>query len=146
MDTKFAVAIHSMIFISESEEAMTSETLAETLNTNPSYVRRILASLAKAGMISSASKSKGCALLKAPEEIRLSEIYEAVKPGVSLLNMDLSQNLDTKVQLGKCEQPVIEGLFTEMESAAQRVLSEKTLRDLIRSVRLNMEEMNSKRR
>lgn len=140
MDTKFAVAIHSMIFISESEEAMTSDTLAETLNTNPSYVRRILASLVKAGMISSASKTKGCALLKAPEDIRLNEIYDAVKPGVSKLNMDLSQNPDTGIHLGKCEQPVIEGLFSEMENAVEKILAEKTLRDLISSVRQNMKE------
>ncbi|MDO4556541.1 MAG: Rrf2 family transcriptional regulator [Lachnospiraceae bacterium] len=140
MDTKFAVAIHSMIFISESEEAMTSETLAETLNTNPSYVRRILASLVKEGMISSASKTKGCTLLKAPEEIYLNEIYDAVKPGVSKLNMDLSQNLDTEIYLGKCEQPVIEGLFNEMENAVEKILAEKTLHDLISNVRQNMKE------
>ena len=142
MDTKFAVAIHSLIFISESEEAMTSDTLAETLHTNSSYVRRILASLVKAGMISSASKTKGCALLKAPEDIRLTEIYDAVKPGVSKLNMNLSQNPDTGIHLGKCEQPVIEGLFSEMENAVEKVLAEKTLRDLINSVRQHMKESN----
>ena len=142
MDTKFAVAIHSLIFISESEEAMTSDTLAETLNTNSSYVRRILASLVKAGMISSASKTKGCALLKAPEDIRLTEIYDAVEPGVNKLNMDLSQNPDTGIHLGKCERPIIEGLFREMENAVEKVLAEKTLRDLINSVRQHMKELN----
>ena len=142
MDTKFAVAIHSMIFISESEEAMTSDTLAETLNTNPSYVRRILTSLVKAGMISSASKTKGCALLKAPEDIRLTEIYDAVEPGVNKLNMNLSQNPDTGIHLGKCERPVIEGLFREMENAVEKILAEKTLRDLINSVRQHTKQSN----
>ena len=142
MDTKFAVAIHSMIFISESEEAMTSDTLAETLNTNSSYVRRILTSLAKAGLISSASKTKGCALLKAPEDIRLTEIYDAVEPGVSKLNMNLSQNPDTGIHLGKCERPVIEGLFREMENAVEKILAEKTLRDLINSVRQHTKQSN----
>lgn len=141
MDTKFAVAIHSMIFISESEKAMTSDTLAGTLNTNPSYVRRILASLVKAGMISSASKTKGCALLKDPEDISLTEIYNAVKPGVSKLNMNLSQNPDTGIHLGKCERPVIEGLFNEMENALERILAEKTLGELIRGIRQNMKEL-----
>lgn len=140
MNTKFAVALHSMVFISESKEAMTSETLAETLNTNPSYVRRILAALTKAGMISSASKTKGCALLKAPEDICLTEIYDAVEPGVSKLNMNLSQNADTGIHLGKCEKPVIESLFSEMENAVDKILTEKTLRDVISSIRQKMEE------
>lgn len=142
MNTKLAVAIHSMIFISESEEAMTSDILAETLKTNPSYVRRILTALVKAGLISSASKTKGCALLKVPEDIHLTEIYNAVEPGVSKLNMNLSQNPDTGIHLGKCEQPVIEELFNEMENAVEKILAEKTLRDLINSVRQNMKESN----
>ena len=140
MDTKFAVALHSMIFISESEESMTSETLAKTLNPNPSYVRRILSSLSKAGLINSASKSKGCSLLKAPEDITLTEIYDAVEPGVSKINMDLSQKPNTKIQLGKCEKPVIEELFNDMEGAIEKVLSERTLRDLIDSILKNMKE------
>lgn len=140
MDTKFAVAIHSMIFISESQEPMTSDTLAQTLNTNASYVRRILTALAKAGLISSASKTKGCALLRQPDKILLTDIYDAVEPGVSKLNMDLSQNPDTGIHLGKCEQPVIEGLFQDMELAVTRVLSEKTLQSLIDEVRQHMKE------
>ena len=140
MDTKFAVAIHCMIFISESEEPMTSDALAATLNTNPSYVRRILTSLVKAELISSASKVRGCALLKKPEEIRLTDIYDAVEPGVSKLNMNLSQNPDRGIQLGKCEQPVIEALYMEMESAVDKILSERTLKDLINDVRKKMKE------
>jgi DNA-binding IscR family transcriptional regulator len=62
----------------------------------------------------------------------------AVEPGVSKLNMNLSQNPDTGIHLGKCEQPVIEELFSEMENAVGKILAEKTLRDLINSVRQNM--------
>ncbi len=142
MDTKFAVAIHCMIFISESEEPMTSDTLAETLNTNPSYVRRILTALVKAELISSATKTRGCTLLKEPEDIRLTDIYDAVEPGVSKLNMDLSRNPDRGIRLGNCERPVIEGLFNEMEGAVNQILSERTLRNLIDDVRRHMNETN----
>ena len=140
MDTKFAVALHSMIFISESEEAMTSERLADTLNTNPAYVRRILSALAKAELISSASKSRGCKLLKGTDEISLNDIYDAVEPGVSKLNMNLFQNPDTGIHLGKCEKPVIENLYNEMENAVESILAGMTLKDLISSVREHMDE------
>ena len=75
MDTKFAVAVHTLLFISESPEPKTSETISQTLNTNASYVRKILSGLVKAGMITSATKSKDCCLLKQPGEILLSDIY-----------------------------------------------------------------------
>ena len=74
MDTKFAVAVHTLLFISESPEPKTSETISQTLHTNASYVRKILSGLVKAGMITSATKSKDCCLLKQPEEILLSEL------------------------------------------------------------------------
>ena len=139
MNTKFAVALHCLVFISESPEPMTSETLAETLNTNPGYVRRVLAPLAKAGLISSASKGRGCALLKEPEEIQLAEVRAVVEPEARLLGMDLPRNQDTDVRLGSCERPVIEGLFDEMERAASAVLERRTLADLIADVKRNME-------
>ncbi len=134
MDTKFAVAVHAMVFISEATAPKTSETISDTLNTNASYVRKILSGLVKAGMISSATKSKDCRLLKMPKEILLSDIYDAVEPGVSKLNMSLSQNPDTSVILCKCEQPVMERLFQEMEEAVHQILQGRTLQDVIDAV------------
>lgn len=135
MDTKFAVAVHTLLFISESPEPKTSETISQTLHTNASYVRKILSGLVKAGMITSATKSKDCCLLKQPEEILLSDIYNAVEPGVSKLTMSLSQNPDTNIILCRCEQPVMECLFREMERSVDAILQHKTLQDVIDEVK-----------
>jgi len=134
MDTKFAVAVHALIFISEAEGSKTSDTIAQTLNTNASYVRKILSGLVKAGMITSATKKKDCSLLKAPKDIRLSDIYDAVEPGVDKLTMCLSQNADTDLILCKCEQPVMEKLFNDMENAVNEILRNRTLQDIIDDV------------
>ena len=135
MDTKFAVAVHTLLFISESPEPKTSETISQTLNTNASYVRKILSGLVKAGMITSATKSKDCCLLKQPGEILLSDIYNAVEPGVSKLTMSLSQNPDTNIILCRCEQSVMECLFREMERSVDAILQHKTLQDVIDEVK-----------
>jgi len=134
MDTKFAVAVHALVFISESTEAKTSETISKTLNTNASYVRIILSGLVKAGMITSASKSRDCSLLKKPEEILLSDIYDAVEPGVSKLNMSLSQNPDTDLFICRCEKPVMEKLYKDMEDSVNEVLQSRTLQDIIDAI------------
>lgn len=131
MDTKFAVAVHSLILISESGDSISSDTISDTLNTNASYVRRILSSLVKAGLIISASKTRGCGLLKKPEDIRLSEIYDAVEPGVSKLNMSLFQNPNTDLIICRSEKPVIERLFEDLESSVNVILRDKTLQNLI---------------
>lgn len=134
MDTKFAVAVHALVFISESTEAKTSETISKTLNTNASYVRIILSGLVKAGMITSASKSRDSSLLKKPEEILLSDIYDAVEPGVSKLNMSLSQNPDTDLFICRCEKPVMEKLYKDMEDSVNEVLQSRTLQDIIDAI------------
>ena len=135
MDTKFAVALHSLIFISESAEPTTSDKISETLNTNASYVRRILSSLVKAGLITSASKTRGCGLLKEPKAILLSDVYDAVEPGVSKLNMSISQNPNTDLFLCQCEKPVMEKLFEEMESSVDAILRGRTLQHLIDAIK-----------
>ena len=131
MDTKFAVAVHALVFISESTDAKTSETISRTLNTNASYVRKILSGLAKAGLITSASKARDCSLLKKPRDILLGDIYDAVEPGVNKLNMSLSQNPDTELFICRCEKPVMESLFKEMENALNEILQSRTLQDII---------------
>lgn len=131
MDTKFAVAVHALVFISESTDSKTSETISKTLNTNASYVRKILSGLTKAGLITSASKARDCSLLKEPGEILLGDIYDAVEPGVNKLTMSLSQNPDTDLFICRCEKPVMEKLFKDMENAVNEILQNRTLQDII---------------
>ncbi|MGC2238783.1 MAG: Rrf2 family transcriptional regulator [Pyrinomonadaceae bacterium] len=80
-NTQFSIAVHLLIalgFNCERRQA-TSNELALSINTSPSFVRRILAKLSKAGLVStSMGKSGSCLLAKKPEEISLLEIYKAV--------------------------------------------------------------------
>ena len=48
MDTKFSVAVHVLILISESPNPMNSDQMAVSVGTNASYIRKILAILKKA--------------------------------------------------------------------------------------------------
>ena len=52
MDTKFAVALHILTMISE-ETIASSQTLANSVGTNASYIRKILALLKNSGIITS---------------------------------------------------------------------------------------------
>jgi Rrf2 family protein len=57
----------------------TSATLATSVNTSPSFVRRILSKLSKAGLVETATgKAGACWLAKDAKDISLLDIYEAV--------------------------------------------------------------------
>lgn len=51
MDTKFSVAVHVLILISESPTPMNSDQMAGSVGTNASYIRKILALLKKEGIV-----------------------------------------------------------------------------------------------
>ena len=59
--------------------ACVSSVLAESVNTSPAFVRRILAKLSRAGLIETATGKKGaCWMSRDPKSVSLLEIYHAV--------------------------------------------------------------------
>lgn len=79
-NTQFSIAVHLMIALGvKCDGQLTSNEIALSINTSPSFVRRILAKLSKANLVSTTTgKSGACLLAKKPENISLLEIYKAV--------------------------------------------------------------------
>lgn len=57
MDTKFSIALHLLIYIEETDKLVTSELLAQSVGTNASHIRKIIA-LLKDAILSKANKVK----------------------------------------------------------------------------------------
>lgn len=79
-NTQFSIAVHLMIALGfKTELETTSANLAMSVNTSPSFVRRILAKLSKANLVSTTTGKSGfCSLAKKAKDISLLEIYNAV--------------------------------------------------------------------
>jgi Rrf2 family protein len=83
-NSRFAMATHIMTAVSlhGDDGLMNSTELADSLNTNPVVVRRILSDLQKAGLVSTQSgRAGGAWLARKPEAITLHEIFAAVDDG-----------------------------------------------------------------
>ena len=68
MDTKFSVALHILTIISESKEVLSSQALAESVGTTASYLRKVIALLKNAGLITSQQGRSGFQLSKSTSE------------------------------------------------------------------------------
>ena len=79
MDTKFSVALHLLVMISESGKNLTSQELAKSVGTNSSYIRKVIALLKSADIITSHQGKSGYQLVKAPKDLTLLEIYQATQ-------------------------------------------------------------------
>ncbi len=79
-NTQFSIAVHIMAGLAYGcGRHITSATLACSVNTSPSFVRRILAKLSRAGLVQTATGKAGkCWLAKDAKEISLLDIYRAV--------------------------------------------------------------------
>ena len=81
INTQFPIAVHIMAALGyRSGRDTTSAQLATSINTSPSFVRRTLAKLSKAGLVETATgKAGACWLAKDTKSISLLDIYEAVE-------------------------------------------------------------------
>jgi DNA-binding IscR family transcriptional regulator len=78
---QFSIAIHILAGLACGcdKEGLTSAKLAVSVNTSPSFVRRTLSKLSKAGLVETATgKAGACWLAKDAKCISLLDIYRAV--------------------------------------------------------------------
>jgi Rrf2 family protein len=80
-NTQFSIAIHIMAALAcGCDKDITSSTLAGSVNTSPSFVRRVLAKLSKAGLVETATGKAGKTwLARDPKQVSLLDIYQAVE-------------------------------------------------------------------
>ena len=80
VNMQFSIAVHIMAGLGcRNGQDATSGELAMSVNTSPSFVRRTLAKLSKAGLIKTTTgKAGACRLAKDTKDVSLLDIYKAV--------------------------------------------------------------------
>ena len=135
MDTKFSVAVHILIMISESPDPINSDCMAKSVGTNASYIRKILALLKKSGIVEGHKGISGYSLCVSPKELTLLRIYKAVNDESEIHILDIHQNTNDKCVVGKHIRPVLKGMFESFEQSFSNSLESKTLYDCISDIR-----------
>lgn len=134
-NSRFAVAMHIMTALAyQSGTAISSETLARSVNTNAVVIRRIVRQLAKAGLIvAQAGKGGGSQLARSAKTITLFDIYRAIDDADPLFAIpDKRANPGCAVSCSMRE--IATEVFSEAEEALARVLRKKRLSDLVAGV------------
>jgi DNA-binding IscR family transcriptional regulator len=125
--TRFAVAVHILLFLAVEPERATSPRLAQSVNTNPVVVRRISGQLARAGLISVRRGPGGARLQRSPESISLASVWDAVHPGRSRPMLPLHANPAPDSRVGGRVKAVLAPVFSRAETAMHEVLASVTL-------------------
>lgn len=145
MDTKFSVAVHILILISESPNPLTSDQMAGSVGTNASYIRKILALLKKAEIVDGHRGISGYSLTVAPEQLTLLQIYQVVMEESNIHLFDIHQNPSDQCIVGRHIRPALTEMFTDIEDAFARSLAGKTLADCIAGIRNRLNTTRSEK-
>ena len=80
INMQFSIAVHMLAVLAQAPDRdITSSDLAMSVNTSPSFVRRVLAKLSKAGLVETVTGRAGaCWLARDAKQISLRDIYRAV--------------------------------------------------------------------
>lgn len=139
MDTRFSVAVHALILISEAPTPITSDHMAKSVGTNASYIRKIVALLKKAGIVEGRRGAVGYNLTLAPKDLSLLRVYRAVTDEPDIHLLDIHQNPSDQCVVGRFIRPVLTDVFSDAEQAFARSLTDKTLADCIAGIRMRMQ-------
>jgi Rrf2 family protein len=134
VSTRFTVALHILTLLaSQPREALTSEYIAGSVNTNPVFVRRLMGLLRKVGLVSSQpGNGGGWELAADPESITLADVRRAVNEG-SPFSMH-SQPPNPACPVGRNIQGALGAVYDRAERAMEEELSRTSVKSLLRSV------------
>ena len=138
-NSRLTVASHVLTALSVLKELVpnqpiNSQRLAESVNTNPVVIRRILGQLKEAGLVNVIAGAKGGAELARPaHEISLWDVHQALgKEEIFALHPNKPAEW---CMIGSQMQGLLQNVFYDVESALQSVLTTYTIADFQEAIR-----------
>ncbi len=135
-NARFAVALHTLTYLamrSNQVPSITSAMIAESVNTNPVVIRRILGTLREANLVvSQPGTGGGWALAQPADSITLWQVYQAVKePPLFAVHHHLP---NARCQIGQNMISVLNVYFAQAESAIAKQLEGVTVDQITRAI------------
>jgi Rrf2 family protein len=132
-NNQFSMAVHVLTLLARADGvSLKSDSIAESVNTNPVVIRRLVGQLTSAGLVSSQTGAHGgTRLAKDATNIRLCDVYNAVCCG-EVFAVHTSPSQDCPV--GRGIETVLCNLQKQIDLSIGDKLAEFTLRDITRMV------------
>jgi Rrf2 family protein len=132
---QFTVAAHLMTALGYFQgEEISSATLAESVNADPTFVRKSLSKLSKAGLVvTKRGKSGASVLARPPRQITLLDIYRAsaAPPAFAIHSYPADKRCPVSRNLKEC----MAGVLAQAQYNFERSLAKITLASLIGQIR-----------
>lgn len=120
----FHVSLRTLVLLSKSDSRLKSHVIAQTLGVDPTYIRKILASLSKAELVAAfGGRYGGYVLSKKASEITVGDVYRAPGTGQITPYWSVSKTGTEKM---------ISMILSKAEEQFQSVLNAYSIQDIVR--------------
>ena len=131
---QFSVAAHILAALGFHDgEEVSSKTLAGSVNADPTFVRKSLSKLSKAGLvITKRGKSGSATLARAPRKITLLDVYRASgAPRVLAIH---SYRAEPRCPVSTSVKPCLANLLSQAQNSFEKSLAKITVANLVRDI------------
>ena len=134
-NSRLTIAVHALTWLALAQRRgyprLTSDQVAASVNTNPVILRRSLGDLRRAGLVSvRQGAGAGWSLARAPADITLLDVYEAVEQEPVFGLHHTEPNLECPV--GKGIRPALGHVYGGVERALRNELARSSIADVLR--------------
>jgi DNA-binding IscR family transcriptional regulator len=135
ISSRFAVGIHILSVIEMNKDGVSSsEFIADSVNTNPAVIRKIMGMLKKAGLIEVHPGIAGAKLARDLSKITLLDVYKAVNVVQEKELFSVHENPNPACPVGRNIQDTIIPLLSNAQLALEKVLENVTIGDVIEEI------------
>ncbi|MFE0790344.1 Rrf2 family transcriptional regulator [Streptomyces mutabilis] len=134
-NSRMTVAVHVLTWMAlvhdRGRDVVTSDQIATSVATNPVVIRRSLANLREAGLVTvQYGAGAGWTLARAPESIALLDVFQAVHdaPLFALHRGEPNQ----ACPVGRGIQPALRHIYADAEEAVRQELAGVSIADVLR--------------
>lgn len=133
-NSRMTIAVHALAWLAlaqrQGHAVLTSDQVAASVNTNPVIIRRSLGDLGRAGLVHVRhGAGAGWSLARAPEEITLLDVYDAVGQDSPFGMHHTEPNLECPV--GKGIRPALSRIYGDIDRAVRHELALVSVADVL---------------
>ena len=132
---QFTVAAHIMAALGFfNDKEISSATLAESVNADPTFVRKSLSKLSRAGLIvTTRGKNGASTLTRSPEQVTLLDIYQAsaAPPTFAIHNYPVEK----RCPISRNIKGRMSSVLTKAQNSFENTLDRITLADIVGEIR-----------
>lgn len=129
---RFSIAVHALVWLTQSGGVLSSAMIASQVNSHATFLRRVLQTLAQAGLVEAREgRDGGYTLGRASELITLADVYLAVKSECTEEEAGSPCTADEAGKAGEQLDRMLETVMGEAEMKSIEHLRQYTIADIM---------------